>query len=232
MNTRTDKKSGKVSVAVIARNEEATIGEVVSGVLPFADEILVIDGNSADRTRELAEGLGAKVFIDGGGGKGDGIRKAIEVASGDILVFIDADGSHDPREIPALVAPVLAGEANLVVGSRWTGGSDELFGDIGKFIRSTGSSIITLSINYRWHVKLTDSQNGFRAISVRAARAIKLEEDIFTIEQEMIMKCLKQGFIVSEAPTHEYRRKVGESQILVWKVWHKYVWCLLKNLVK
>ncbi len=227
-----NKNSVKLSVAVIARNEEETIEEVVRAVMPLADETLLIDGHSTDRTRELAGALGAKVFLDEGYGKGDGIRKAIEVAAGDVLVFIDADCSHDPEEIPALAAPVLAGEADLVVGSRWTGGSDELFGDIGKFIRSTGSSIITLSINYRWHVKLTDSQNGFRAISTRAARSIMLEEDIFTIEQEMIMKCLKQGFRVSEVPTHEYRRKSGDSQIVVWKVWHRYVWCLIKNLVR
>ncbi len=216
----------------MTRNEEATIEEVVRAVMPHADETLVVDGHSTDGTRELAESLGAKVSLDDGHGKGDGIRKAIEVATGDVLVFIDADLSHDPADIPALVAPILAGESDLVVGSRWMGGSDELFGDMGKFIRSTGSSVITLSINYRWHAKLTDSQNGFRAIATRAARAIRLEEEIFTIEQEMIMKCLKAGFRVTEAPTHEYRRAVGDSQIVVWKVAHKYVWCLIKNLVK
>ena len=216
----------------MTRNEEATIEEVVRAVMPHADETLVVDGHSTDGTRELAASLGAKVFLDDGHGKGDGIRKAIEVATGDVLVFIDADLSHDPADIPALVAPILAGESDLVVGSRWMGGSDELFGDMGKFIRSTGSSVITLSINYRWHAKLTDSQNGFRAIATRAARAIRLEEEIFTIEQEMIMKCLKAGFRVTEAPTHEYRRAVGDSQIVVWKVAHKYVWCLIKNLVK
>ena len=227
-----NKNSGTVTVAVIARNEEPTIAEVVSAVLPHADETLVIDGNSTDRTREISEELGARVYRDDGHGKGDGIRKAIEVAGGDVLVFIDADCSHDPDDIPRMVAPILAGEADLVVGSRWTGGSDELFGDLGKFVRSTGSSIITLAIDYRWHVKLTDSQNGFRAISTRAARAITLEEDIFTIEQEMIMKLLKAGYRVSEVPTHEYRRKDGDSQIVVWRVWYKYVWCLIKNLVK
>lgn len=232
MTDTSDKTSGNVSVAVIARNEAQTIEEVVRAVLPLADETLVIDGHSTDSTREISESLGAKVFLDDGHGKGDGIRKAIEAATGDVLVFIDADCSHDPADIPAMVAPILAGEAELVVGSRWTGGSDELFGDLGKFIRSTGSSIITLAIDYRWRVKLTDSQNGFRAIATRAARAITLEEDIFTIEQEMIMKMLKAGFRVSEVPTHEYRRKEGDSQIVVWRVWYKYVWCLLRNLIK
>ncbi|GBE57879.1 undecaprenyl-phosphate 4-deoxy-4-formamido-L-arabinose transferase [bacterium BMS3Abin01] len=222
----------KVTVAIMTRNEQATIEEAVTGVMPHADETLVVDGHSQDRTRQIAESLGATVVLDDGHGKGDGIRKAIEVARGDILVFIDADLSHDPDDIPALVAPIAEGRSDLVVGSRWKGGSDELFGDMGKFIRSTGSSIITLSINYRWHVKLTDSQNGFRAISTEAARTIMMTEDIFTIEQEMIMKCLRRGFRISEVPTHEYQRRAGESQIVVWKVAYRYVWCLIKNLIK
>lgn len=225
-------ENNRVTVAILSRNEEATIAEVIRGVKPHGDEILVIDGHSTDRTREIAEAQGVAVHLDGGRGKGDGIRKAIEVATGKAIVFIDADGSHDPGDIQALTAPILAGAADLVVGSRWTGGSDELGGDLSKFVRSTGSAIITLAINYRWGVRLTDSQNGFRAISRQAARAITLKEDIFTIEQEMIMKCLRHGLKVAEVPTHEYPRRTGSSQIVVWKVAHRYVWCLIKNLVK
>jgi dolichol-phosphate mannosyltransferase len=201
--------SAKVSVAIMTRNEEATIEEVVRAVLPHADETLVIDGHSSDRTREIAKSLGAKVFLDGGRGKGDGIRKAIEVATGDVIVFIDADCSHDPNDIPALVAPILKGESDLVVGSRWMGGSDELFGDLGKFIRSTGSAVITLSINYRWHVKLTDSQNGFRAISTRAARAIKLDEDIFTIGK-FIDRSIHFDFALSTIRTDNFFGSIGQ----------------------
>ena len=219
-------------MAIMTRNEEATVEEAVRGVMPFADETLVVDGHSTDRTREIAESLGARVALDNGHGKGDGIRKAIEIASGDVIIFFDADCSHDPRDIPALAAPILAGECDLVIGSRWTGGSDELGGDLSKLIRNTGSSIITLAINYRWGSRLTDSQNGLRAISTRAARTITLKEKIFTIEQEMIMETLRHGFRVSETPTHEYMRKAGTSQIVVWKVAHRYVWSLIKGLFK
>lgn len=222
----------KTTVAVMTCNEESTIEEVVRGVFPYADETLVIDGHSQDRTLEIARSLGAKTFLDGGCGKGDGIRKAIEVASGDVIVFIDADCSHDPDDIPAMIEPIVDGRAELVVGSRWTGGSDELSGDLGKFIRCTGSAIITLAINRHWGVKLTDSQNGFRAIATEAARTLDLEENIFTIEQEIIMKCLKNGFRVAEVPAHEYQRRDGRSQIVVWKVAHRYLWCLIKNLYK
>lgn len=223
---------GRVTIAILARNEEKNIASAVESVAPFGDEILVIDGNSTDRTREIAKSLGAAVHTDDGGGKGDGIRKAIEVAAGDVLVFIDADGSHDPKDIKPMIAPILADEADLVIGSRWTGGSDELGGDISKFIRSTGSFVITLAINYRWGVRLTDSQNGFRAIATRAARQLHLTEKIFTIEQEMMMECLRLGFRVSEVPAHEYRRQSGESQIVVWKMAYRYVWCLIKGLLK
>jgi glycosyltransferase involved in cell wall biosynthesis len=220
----------KVSVAIVARNEEATVGTVVRDVQRYADEVLLVYGNSTDRTREVAADLGASVYRDSGGGKGDGIRKALEVATGDAIVLIDADGSHEPADIPAMTAPILAGQADLILGSRWTGGSDELGGDIGMFVRSTGSSFITLLINYRWGVRLTDVENGFRAISRRAAGAVVLEEKGFAIEQEMVMKCLKQGFKVGEVPTHEYKRRGGASDLAVWKVIHRFAWNLIKNL--
>lgn len=225
-----DKK--KITVAIPARNEAATIGEVVSGVTPFSDEVLVIDGNSTDRTREIADSLGARVLQDRGHGKGDAIRMAIDVAEGDVIVFMDADGSHEVKDIPAMVAPIVAGDADLVVGSRWRGGSDELAGDLSKFVRSTGSAIIALCINYRWGVRLTDVENGFRAISSRVARDIGLDSDGFTIEQEMIMKCLKNGYHLQEISTHEYPRKAGRSQLNLWKTSHQFAWNLLKNLVK
>lgn len=231
MQLPAEEAEDKVTVAVIARNEEATIAGVISSVLPLAHETIVVDGNSSDRTREIAGSMGLKVYRDNGSGKGDGIRKAIEVAEGNIIVFFDADGSHDANDIPALVSPIAAGKADLVIGSRWKGGSDELGGDFSMFIRSTGSALIALIINLRWGVKLTDCENGFRAISARAARSLGLTEDGFTIEQEMVIKSLKQGFRVTEIPSHEYERQAGESQIKVWKVAHKFVWNLVKNLL-
>lgn len=219
-----------VTVAIMARNEEATIENVIRSVLPLCQETIVVDGNSTDRTREIAESLGVKTYRDEGRGKGDGIRKAIDVAEGDIIVFFDADGSHEATDVPRLAAPIIAGEADLVVASRWKGGSDELGGDWSMFIRSTGSAFIALMINHRWHVKLTDCENGFRAISKKVARNLGLEETGFTIEQEMVMKTLKKGYKVQEVPSHEYSRLAGESQITVWKVLHKFAWNLIKNM--
>jgi dolichol-phosphate mannosyltransferase len=221
----------KTTVVIPAKNEERTIAKIIRRCQPYADEILVVDGHSADNTRRIAEENDARVVLDRGRGKGDGIRIGIQEARGDILVFIDADGSHDPTDIPKMVKPIQEGRADLVVGSRGMGGSDELHGDVEKLIRMIGSDIILIGINKRWKVHLTDSQNGFRAIRTDAARQLDLKENITTIEQEMTMKCLKKGFRVDEVPTHEYKREYGASVIRLKRVWLRYVWSFIKYLI-
>lgn len=220
-----------ISVVIPTRDEEGLIGEIVDLVRPYADEVLVIDGHSRDRTREIAQEHGARVALDGGKGKGEALRRAFEVATGDIVVFIDADGSHETKDIPAMVAPIIAGQSDMVVGSRGKGGSDELHGTVGQLIRYVGSQIIMLGINYRWNVRLTDSQNGFRAIRRDVGKQLGLTSNLTTIEQEMLMKALKKGFRVSEIPSHEYERKWGTSKVVVWKLWFAYVWSFLRNLI-
>ena len=220
-----------ISVVIPTRDEEGLIGEIVDLVRPYADEVLVIDGHSRDRTREIAAEHGARVALDRGKGKGEALRMAFEVATGDIVVFIDADGSHETKDIPAMVAPIIAGQSDMVVGSRGKGGSDELHGTLGQLIRYVGSQIIMLGINYRWNVRLTDSQNGFRAIRRDVGRQLGLTSNLTTIEQEMLMKALKKGFRVSEIPSHEYERKWGTSKVVVWKLWFAYVWSFLRNLI-
>lgn len=220
----------KISVIIAAKNEEKAIGEVIRRAKPYADELLVIDGHSQDKTRQIARKLGAKVFLDHGKGKGEAVRLGIKKAKGDTLVFIDADGSHDPRDIPKLVKPILEGKADHVTGSRMLGGSDELHGTWNKFLRETGSHIIILGINWRFGVQLTDGQNGFRAIKREVARKLNLKENITTIEQEMIIKTLHASYRMAEVPAHEYRRKDGESSIVLRKVWWHYVYSWLKYL--
>jgi dolichol-phosphate mannosyltransferase len=221
----------RVTVVIPAKDEEGLIGEIVDAVSAYADEVLVVDGHSRDRTRDIAQQHGARVIQDHGRGKGEALRLAIEAAAHDIVVFVDADGSHEPRDIPALIAPIRSGQADLVIGSRGKGGSDELHGTLEQFIRYVGSQAIMLAINYRWNVRLTDSQNGFRAIRRDAARQLRLTSNLTTIEQEMLMKALKHGFRVSEIASHEYERRWGQSKVVVWKVWYAYVWSFLSNLL-
>jgi len=220
----------KISVVIPTRNEEGMIKEIIDGCRPYADELLVVDGHSTDDTRKIAEAAGVRVILDNGKGKGAALRQAAFAVTGDIIVFIDADGSHDPKDIPRLVEPIIKGEADHVSGSRLIGGSSELHGGFDECFRLMGSSFITACINWRFKVVLSESQNGFRAIRTDVIRQLGLEENITTIEQEMIMKTLKKGFRMAEVPTHEHKRKMGYSKISLGKVWFRYVYSLVKYL--
>src|SRR5947209_7919038 len=115
------------TIVVPSRNEEETIGSVLRLIRPMTDDLIVVDGHSSDRTVEIARDYGARIVLDNGRGKGDAVRVGLAAARHAITVFIDADGSHDPRDIPMLVSPIASGEADLVMGSRMLGGSEELF---------------------------------------------------------------------------------------------------------
>lgn len=220
----------RVTVVISTKDEEDVVGEVIREVRKYVDNIIVIDGHSKDKTREIVKSLGIRVFLDKGRGKGSAIREATNHVTTEIIVFMDADMSHDAEDIPKLILPIIEGKADHVSGSRMLGGSDELYGDIFKAIREIGSHIITLCINYYFNIRLTDTQNGFRAIRTDVIKKLGLKENITTIEQEMIIKTLKKKFVLVEVPTHEFIRKGGKSKIVVSKVWLRYLWCLIKNL--
>ncbi len=220
----------KISVVIPARNEAPTICEIISEAKKVAWEVLVIDGNSSDDTASLAVQAGARLIRDEGKGKGRAVRLGIQEAQGDVIVFIDADGSHDPRDISRLVQPIFDDTADMVIASRSTGGSDELHGTVNKFLRLIGSEIITLIINIRFRQTLTDTQNGFRALRAPAAKSIRLTENITTIEQEMVIKFLKKNYRIVEVSSHEYERKYGKSVIVLRRVWFRYVYSVIKNI--
>jgi dolichol-phosphate mannosyltransferase len=220
----------EVSIVIPTLNEEYTIQDMIERCRPYADEILVVDGHSTDRTRKIAEEAGIRVILDNKKGKGEALRRSIKFVTGDVIVFIDADGSHDPSDIPKLIEPIVRGQADHVSASRLIGGSSELHGGFDEFFRLTGSSFITACINWRFKVRLSESQNGFRAIKRDVIERLELKENITTIEQEMIMKTLKKGFRMAEIPSHEHKRKMGYSKISVRKVWFRYLYTLVKYL--
>jgi len=223
-------KKYRTSVVIPTKNEEITIADVIEGCRPHVDEIIIIDGHSKDKTRDIAENLGVKVILDHKKGKGEALRYATKFVTGDIIVFIDADGSHTPAEIPKLIEPIIKGEADHVSGSRLIGGSSELHGGFDECFRLMGSSFITACINWKFNVKLSESQNGFRAIRTDVINSLNLKENITTIEQEMIIKTLKKGFRMAEVPTHEHKRVAGYSKISLRKVWIRYIYSLIKYL--
>ena len=219
-----------MTVVIPALNESQTIADVIKRAKIYSNDIVVVDGHSKDNTAEIASSLGARIIKDHGRGKGEAIRTVIPHVERKITVFIDADGSHDPDDIPALVAPIISGQADHVSASRLTGGSSELHGGFDECFRLMGSSFITACINHRFSVRLSESQNGFRAIRTEVLRSLCLQENITTIEQEMIIKTLKKGFRMDEVPSHEHKRKAGYSKISLRKVAFRYVYSMIKYL--
>lgn len=225
-----DKIIKMLTVVIPTLNEAATVADVIRGSRRYTPDILVVDGHSQDDTASIARSLGAQVIFDHRKGKGDAIRTAIPHIKREICVFIDADGSHDPDDIPRLVQPILEGSADHVSGSRLKGGSSELHGGFDECLRLMGSSFITACINHHFGVKLSESQNGFRAIRTDVLKTLGLRENITTIEQEMIIKTLKKGYRMAEVPTHEHKRKAGYSKIDLKKVVFRYVLSMIRYL--
>jgi len=170
-----------ITVVIPALNEGKTVGDVIACVRRYTSDIIVSASCSQDNTASIAFSLGAQVIYDRKKGKGNAIRTAIPHIKKEITVFIDADGSHEPDDIPRLVQPILEDKADHVTGSRFLGGSSDSRGGFNKCFRIAGSSLITASINRRFGARLTDSQSGFRAIRTCVLRSLDLREDITTI---------------------------------------------------
>ena len=220
----------QISLIICCKNEAKSLASVITKAKPYVNEIIVIDGHSTDGSRTVANNAGVKVFEDNGKGKGAGIQLGIQKASGDIIVFIDADGSHKASDIPKLTKPIRENRADLVIASRGMGGSDELHGDFEKTIRMIGSAIITQVINWRFHSHVTDSQNGFRALRRTIGKHLSLQENSFAIEQEMLIKVLKYQYRITEVASHEQKRMYGASKIALWSMSWKYIYNLLRNI--
>ena len=219
-----------VSVVIAAKQEAPSIAGIVDRTRHYASAILVVVGRSTDGTADIAAATGASVLADGGRGKGEALRRAIPQVQTPVTVFLDADGSHDPEDIPLLVEPILAGDADHVAASRLRGGSSELHGGFDEFFRLAGSSFITACINWRFNCQLSDSQNGFRAVRTSVLRQLDLRENTTTIEQEMTIKTLRRGWRMTEVPSHEHRRSHGSSHIRVLRDAPRYGYSLVKYL--
>lgn len=216
--------SPRVLAIIPTLNEEPTVAEVVQAVQPHVTEVVVVDGGSTDETRRRAGEAGARVIALGIRGKGLAIKWALVNEAADFFVLADADGSHAPDDVPKLLAPLLRDEADLVIGSRLAGGSDEFDNAWGHLPRLWGTRLIQAAVNWRFGTRLTDIQNGFRAISARLARQLPLRQTGFCIEQEMTLQALRAGDRVINVPSHESCRRYGRSRLRLWAVWPSFVW--------
>ena len=204
-----------VTVVIPAYNEEKTIGNVISETtlimngLGVPYEIIVVDDGSTDKTGQIASNHKAIVLSNEKNfGKGYSLRKALEYATGDIIVTIDSDGEHKPKEIPDLVEPLFNG-TDIVAGSRFLGSQRRATTNInliGNFFFNAAIMTLTGKV-------VTDSQTGFRAVKRHVLETLNLESDGYEIEAEITVKGLRNGFNFKEKPITVERRKYNVSKL-------------------
>lgn len=202
-----------VSIIIPTKDEGEGLQRILDSVKGVGQEILVVDGHSKDDTRAIAERNGAIYLLDHGLGRGDAVRMGIEAAKGDILLFFDADGSHEANDIPALLAPLLADTADMVITSRRLGGSYDLDMSFMGIVRSAGSDFLAVLLNHRFKTNYSDILYSFRAMKKTTAVGLDLRANDFCIEQEMVAKCLRRGFRLMEIPSREKARGWGKSKL-------------------
>ena len=203
------KHDGLVSIAVVipCYNEESTIGEVVRQFrkqLPHA-QIYVFDNNSRDRTVEEAKAAGALIAYERRQGKGYVVQSMFGRVDADVYVMVDGDGTYPPEEVHNLLEPVLAGEADMVVGSRLHEGSDSQFKSLNRF----GNRMFLSLVNSTFKVKITDMLSGYRAFSRSFVKGVPLFGGGFETETELTIKALERGYRIVEVPVNLTSRPEG-----------------------
>ncbi len=189
-----------VVACIPAYNEEKTIASVIVKAMRHVDKVIVCDDGSTDLTGEIAEKLGAEVVRhERNMGYGEALHTLFEKAEAedaDIMVTLDSDGQHNPDDIPRVIQPILSGEADIVIGSRFLGEEGR---QIPRY-REFGVKTITRLVGRASYSGLTDAQSGFRAYSRSAVRALKPSEMGMGASTEILVKAYENGLRVKEVP--------------------------------
>ncbi len=190
-----------ITAVIPAYNEQETIGQIVQTAKQYADDVIVVDDGSDDCTGELAVSAGASVIrIPKNTGKGHALSIGLSTAAMNgcnVIVCLDADGQHDPVDIPKIVQPIVEDKADMVIGSRFL---DRESKDLIPAYRKIGQSILTSATNFGSSVKITDSQSGYRAFTKEVVREFAYSEAGMGIESEMIRNAVKSGARIQEVP--------------------------------
>jgi len=221
----------RVSFLVPAYNEATTIVELLERVsaLKFDKQIIVVDDGSTDGTGDLVEQWGGDredvlVLRQTNRGKGAAVRAAIPHADGEIAVIQDADLEYDPSDVPALIEPIERGAADVVYGSRLSGGRPQR---AYLFWHLVGNRFLSLLTNVLFNTTISDMETGYKAFRIEVLRSLDLRQDDFAIEPEITAKICKRKLRVYQLPIAYYGRTYAEGKKITWRDGFKAIRVLL-----
>ncbi len=201
----------KVSFLIPAYNEDA--------------QVIVVDDGSTDETAAIAEAAGATVVRQQNRGKGAAIRAAIPLIEGEIAVIQDADMEYDPAEVPALIDPIVNGVADVVFGSRLSGGRPQR---VYLFWHLLGNRFLSLLTCVLFNTTLSDMETGYKAFRSEVIMSLDLRENKFGIEPEITGKVCRRKLRIYELPISYYGRSYEEGKKITWRDGFRAVWVLFR----
>ncbi|HEX6508925.1 MAG TPA: glycosyltransferase family 2 protein [Chloroflexota bacterium] len=220
----------KLSIVIPSYNEERTIVQVIeaaAGVeletplgVPMEREIIVVDDGSTDGTRALLAACARRPEVtvllhERNRGKGAALRTGFAAVQGDIVIIQDADLEYDPAEYPRLLEPIVQGHADVVYGSRLSGGRPQR---VYLFWHLVGNRLLTLLTNVLFNSTLTDMETGYKVFRREVVDGFRLRENDFRIEPEMTAQVLRNSQLrVYEMPIAYYGRTYEEGKKITWR---------------
>jgi glycosyltransferase involved in cell wall biosynthesis len=209
-----------VSILVPVFNESSTVAAVIQRLLevplPAPREIVVVNDGSTDGTRDVLDGLAPDATVriihaPENGGKGRAIRIGLAAARGSVIAIQDADLELDPAQLAALVAPILAGEATVVYGSRFLQPTSTA-----PWVTVVANRTLTAVTNLLYGSRITDMETCYKIMDAAVARSLELESDRFDIEPEITAKLLRRGHTIVERPVRFEPRSRAQGKKIGW----------------